>query len=115
MATQVGALPAGVDLVMYAGDDFWVNIKVSDSTGAPVDLTPYTARAQIRSAPRSAVVLGEFEITKPDTSTLKLYLPGAISKALPGLCAWDVQISDATDVVMTLAAGSLWVAPEVTR
>jgi len=60
MATQVGALPASVDLVTYAGDDFWVNLKVVSSTGTPVDLSPFTPKAQIRAAPRSTAVLGEF-------------------------------------------------------
>jgi hypothetical protein len=115
MATQVGALPASVDLVTYAGDDFWINLRVFSSLGDPVDLTPFTHRAQIRTAPQSASVLGEFDITQPDPQTLKLHLPSAVSAMLPALCAWDVQISDDTDTVMTLATGALQVAPEVTR
>ncbi|RPH63935.1 MAG: hypothetical protein EHM78_27095 [Myxococcaceae bacterium] len=116
MATQVGALPASVDLVTYAGDDFWVNLKVVSSTGTPVDLSPFTPKAQIRAAPRSTAVLGEFVITAPDATTLKLYLPGDVSRTLPDLCAWDVQLSDdLAEVVMTLAAGGLHVTPEVTR
>ena len=115
MATQVGALPASVDLVTYAGDDFWVNLKVYSSTGAPVDLSPFTPRAQVRAAPKATAVLGEFDITMPDVFTLKLHLSSAVSRTLPGACAWDVQISDDADVVMTLATGALQVAPEVTR
>ncbi len=117
MATQVGALPAGVNLVLYAGDDFWVNVHVLSSTGTPVDLTPFTPKSQIRTSARAAAVLAEFEITQPvgDPSTLKLYLPGSISKVLPASCVWDVQITDDADIVMTLASGALEVTPEVTR
>lgn len=114
MATQVGALPASVDLIVYGGDDFWVNLRVFSSTGAPVDLTPYTSKAEVRATSRGSV-LGEFDITMPDVHTLKLHLDGDVSRTLPAACVWDVQITDANDYVMTLASGVLQVTPEVTR
>lgn len=116
MATStVGALPASVNLVTYGGDDFWVNVQVLSSTGQPVDLTPFTPEAQIRLAPHSPILYGEFIITSPTADILKLYLPGSLSADLPTRCAWDLQLTDADGIVMTLAAGTLVVEPEVTR
>jgi hypothetical protein len=115
MAITVGALPAGVDVALYAGDDFEMTVKVSDANGNPVILTGTTPKSEIRATQAATVVLATFTVTTVDPSTYKLTLTGAITAALPASAVWDLQVTDATSKVTTLAAGKVKVTAEVTR
>jgi len=112
-AIAVGRLPTQVNLSVYQGDDFFLKITVDDTT-SPVDLTTYTAKAEIRSS-GSTPTKTEFDVTIVDAVTLLLHLTNANSLLLTGNGVWDVQVTDPTGLVTTLAGGSLTLVKDVTR
>lgn len=118
MANKVmGALPLGIDLAVYAGDDFWLNVDVSDpATGLPVDLTGFIPSAQVRLTSADSTVLADFEC-EINTSTISLHLHHDDAAVLPAVTAWDLQITtaDLDPVVLTLVGGQIKTTPEVTR
>lgn len=115
---QIGVLPLGVDLNLYAGDDFYVDLSVTDAgTGGPIDLTGYTPQAQIRTTTESSTVLAEFECTLGE-STVALRLHHDDTAMLPPNAVWDVQIMSGDPVdsrITTLAYGKVKTTAEVTR
>jgi hypothetical protein len=114
MGTQVGELPAAVDLLLYAGDDFRIVIDVTDGADAPVDLTGHTPKAQIRATTDAAAPLVAFAATVA-ANAVTLVLTSVQTTALPATAVWDVQLTDPAAVVTTLAYGKVSTTPEVTR
>lgn len=111
--TVIDSRPTPVDLYLYAGDDVDLNVAVTDTAGTPVDLTGFTASAQIR-ATADANTSVDFEATLL-ANAVALHLDGTETTGLPAKAVWDVQITSATGAVTTLAAGKVNVYPEVTR
>lgn len=109
-ATLIDARPAAVNLALYAGDDFWLDIAVTDPAGDPADLTGQTARSDIRSRADMPVV-ASFTATIAG-NVIHLYLAGADVAGLPQAAVWDCQLADADTV--TLAAGNVRTWPQVT-
>lgn len=112
-AVSVGRLPAAVNLTLYQGDDFFLHVIVDTSQG--VDLTSYLPKAQVRTAPGATSVLAEFEATILDQATIALHLPGTESAKLQTSAAWDVQVTDTTGIISTLAAGTVTIVKQVTQ
>ena len=112
-AEKVGQLPTNIDLVIYEGDDFHLVLGVAAS-GVPVDLTGYTAKAQIRSTTESDVVLAEFDCDI-NLSEVLLHLTSADATDIAAATVWDVQVTDADGEVTTLAYGRVTATQEVTR
>ncbi len=111
----VGTLPMQVDLILYRGDDFFLDIAVTDADGAPVDLTGYTATSQLRATADTVdPPMGSFTCTT-STNVVHLHLPAANAKGLAHTAVWDVQIADAGGVITTLAYGAATIQPDVTR
>lgn len=110
----VGVLPLAVDLVLYRGDDFFLDVAVVDPTGGAVDLTGYTATAQVRLDTESIDPVASFAATVSG-NLVHLRLPTAQSALLMGDAVWDVQVADPSGVITTLAAGALTATPDVTR
>ena len=103
------------NLLVYQGDDYAAIVTVTDSTGAPADLTGYTARAQIRRAmaDQSEVV---YEMGAQITGDeIALSIPHAVTETLSGRYRWDLELVSAGDAVSTLLGGSVVVTPEVSR
>jgi hypothetical protein len=114
-AVQLTALPATVNLSLYAGDDFTMRVDVTDADGEPFDLTGWLPESQIRARARSETIAGEFVATL-DESAIILHLTPQVSAGLPSRCVWDVQISrDEEHEVITLAAGTISMTAQVTR
>ena len=115
---NVTVLPMTVNLFIYQGDDFFLDMIVTDSDGNPIDLTNMQPLSQIRSVPNGPIVLANFLTTVDATQTnlLHLQLAAADSNGLPNIpatCAWDIQLSYPT--IVTLAAGTVNVTPQVTQ
>lgn len=111
--TVIDALPMPVDLLLYRGDDFFLDIDCSGPEGEPADLDGYSAAAQVRRQPDDADVMAEFECWVED-STVGLHLPHLeAQKLVPGASAWDCQLSG--PVVLTLVYGRVVTTPDVTR
>jgi hypothetical protein len=112
-ASAVGTMPVPVTLNLYEGDDFFLDIAVDD-TASPIDLTLYTPKSEIRSVPGSPDLLASFDVTVVDATHLRLHLSSVESTGLPQVAAWDVQITDASGVVTTLAYGQVITVRQVT-
>jgi hypothetical protein len=114
MASTVTGLPAAVNLLVYQGDDLYLDLAVT-SKGAPADLTGFTAKSQIRSTPPSTTVLAEL-LTTISASTIHLHLVHTDAATLPVQPAvWDCQLTDASGNISTIAAGTVTVTAEITR
>jgi hypothetical protein len=114
-ATQVvTVLPSEVDLNIYQGDDFYLDVAVTDSDSNPINLTNTAPMSQIRTTPDGPAILASFNITIDTTTTnlMHLHLAAADSNNLPAECAWDLQLSAPS--VTTIAAGSVTVTLQVT-
>jgi len=114
-AIVVGTLPLAVDLVLYRGDDFYLDVTVTNSSGGAFDLTGFTAASQVRVSPDEPDPPAATFTATIAANVIHLHLPHGEADALPVTGAWDVQIKDATGVVTTLAFGAVTTTPDVTR
>jgi hypothetical protein len=115
MTVTVGQSPASIQLVIYRGDDFAFALDVQDTDGNPVDLTGATVTAEVRAQPGAIDVLTTFDTTI-DGSAITLRLSHTDTAALSTAGGvWDVQVTRADGVVVTLANGQVRVFADVTR
>lgn len=114
-AQNVVALPAEINLTFYQGDDFFLDLTVTDPTDAPVDCTNATPLSQIRPTPDDPQVLANITVTVDATTTNLLHLQVASvdSSLLPLNSVWDIQLS--TPSITTIAAGTVTCIPQVTQ
>jgi hypothetical protein len=108
----INALPATVNLLLYAGDDFYLTLTVSLLDGNPADLSGATAQAQVRPAPGDPSIVS-FTATIAG-NLVTLHMSAANSVTLPTNGVWDAQIIDASGRITTLAAGNVNVRAQVT-
>lgn len=105
------------DLQIYQGDDYAATVSVQYRDGAAVDLTGYTAEAQIRRdvADKATEVLVQIGVTV-GTSSVALAIPHAQTAALAGgSYRWDLQLIGPDGEVTTVIAGKVEVTAEITR
>lgn len=109
-------LPACVNLSIYEGDDFYLDLAVTDQDAAPVDVTGAIISGQIRPSAESDIVSAEFTgtVDGTDPSLIHLHLPSASNVNMPSSAVWDCEI-DLGGSITTLAAGTVTVKQEVTR
>lgn len=89
----VSAVPQTVNLFLYKGDDFWLDLIVTNPDGSDTDLSAATASAQIRTAPNVDDIMASFDASI-EANVIHLHLPHAqASDLIAGSCAWDAQIS----------------------
>lgn len=108
------------DISMYAGDDFEMDFQFA------FDLTTYTPKGQITLyssqdyAQIGPVILGTFTFTKYSYSnntvvdSLKLTLPGSVTKDLPRTAYYDIQMTSSTGIVKTYLTGKVFTEKQVT-
>ncbi len=111
-----GAMPANNDLVIYKGDYVEIFVTVKNSGGTAINLTGYTAKAQLKSNYSDATP-DEFACTipTPTNGQVRIYLSSAQSTALvPGDYIWDFQLTSGGGDTRTYLAGDVTVYPEVT-
>ena len=103
------------DLVIYQGDDFSGTVTVNTETG-PLDLTGYTAQAQIRTAVADTQqnISADIEVTVTP-SNLVLAIAHDVTKALKGNYVWDLKIVNGNGLISTIVAGNVAVVQQVTR
>jgi hypothetical protein len=106
------------NLVVDQGSSFALDLAIKQS-GAALDLTNYTGRAQLRTSHTASSAAASFTVTKTNASagTLKLELSAATTTALAaGQYVYDLEIYTANDaIVKRLLQGDLTLTPEVTR
>lgn len=115
-ALNSDAMPSNHDLYIYKGDYVEIFVVLNDSLGDPLDLTGFTAAAQLKTNyDDSAPVDFECTIDAPLTGEVRIYLPSTSSSTLtPGDYIWDFQVANASGDVRTYLAGDVTVYDEVT-
>lgn len=109
-AEVLAQLPQPVDLSVYAGDDFSIDVTVTEPDGSPAVLDGATLQAQIRLRANSPI-LAEFTATGTG-ATLTLSLPGTITATLPPVAVYDCEWVDRS---LTLIAGTIYTEAQVTQ
>jgi hypothetical protein len=107
--------PMKVDLSIYRGDTGSFRITVTDSVGAPVDMTGATWDGDIRTKVGDPVITN-FDIVPVagDSSSIDVSLTSVKSEMLSGTCVYDIEMRLGT-VVSTLIQGTITVTPDVSR
>jgi hypothetical protein len=110
-------VPAKQDIKIMRGDTEVFNITVTDSTGAPIDLTGDIFTSQIRYNRDDSSIAATFNCTivDPLLGAVRLTLPAGTSAGLvAGTAFWDLQRND-TSVITTIIAGKCTILADVTR
>jgi hypothetical protein len=112
----ISQIPAAVDLLLYQGDDFFLDIHAANTDGSDFDLTGWTPKAQFRVTPPDDTVMAELSCTAA-ASVVSVHLTHDASTALVfDRYTWDVQVTrDSDGVVQTLCYGNVTMTDEVTR
>lgn len=113
----VDFLPSNFDLVLYKGDYFPLRVTLKDPvTTLPIDLTGYTAAAQIRTDFEDPIAY-DFEVAiTPGIGQVDLLLSSATSETIPaGSYVWDFEVTDPSGNVRTYITGDVQMLNEVTH
>jgi hypothetical protein len=104
-----------INLTIYQGDDFWLDMLVTDQNNAAVDCSQSAPMSQIRPAPDDPNIIANLDVEVDATThnLLHLHLLSSDSNQLPVLAAWDVQLS--VPSITTLAYGTVTVVLQVTE
>jgi len=113
-------MPNPADLSIYQGDDWAATVTVTHQDLSPVDLTGYTAQAQVRTGPadQEPDVAAEIQSTIQLPNLVLLSLSSAQTTALTGtIYYWDLQIVSPApyNQTLTVLAGKVRVTQEITR
>lgn len=109
------------DLFIEQGAEFNQRFIWKDGTGAPVNLSGYTARMQIRPALSSDTVLLSLttennRITLGGSAgTIDLTIGATATAALTRGGVYDLELVQTADDVVRFAQGAVTVSKEVTR
>ena len=108
--------------VIDQGADWYINFQYEDSNGAPIDLTNYAAKMQLRSLPNSASAV--LTLTQNNgititgaTGLLEVHATATQTGNIDaGYYYYDLEITaPITNVVTRLIQGQIEVNPQVTR
>lgn len=116
-AVVILSAPTKVDLAVYRGDTGQFRITVTDTVGAPVDLSGSTWDGDIRVKATDPTALTSFTITPVagDTSSIDVILSSAESEMLTaGTLVYDIEMRKVGSVV-TLIYGNITVTQDVSR
>lgn len=108
--------PSTGDLFLYQGADFVAVVTVENEDGTPVDITGWTARAQIRRdvADLDATVAAELTATV-ESPNVKLSLLKDVTRELCGRYVWDLDLDSPDGACWPVMSGKVLVTQEVTR
>ncbi len=109
---------------MEQGSRFFQRIRLRTSSGAPIDLTGYSARMHLREAVDSAAILvelttenGRLAITSPATAgELTVTIPTATTTLLDfDTAVFDLELVQPDGEVKRILEGTVTFSREVTR
>jgi hypothetical protein len=103
--------PRKVDIVMYKGDDFKVNVAMASADGNIVIITGWVGKSQFKKG--LEVVDAEIAI-KPDGKSFDLFIPHNLVQQMSGVYAYDVQFTQPDGRVRTYMGGTATVKADVT-
>lgn len=104
------------NLIVDQGTSYSTSINLTDDNDSVVDLSSYTANAQIRKTYSSsnAVSFGVEMYGSTGIITLSL-TANQTANMVPGRFVYDVLLTDAESVVSRIVEGIVTVTPRVTR
>ena len=107
------------NLTVEQGATFSLRLEVQTPAGAAVDLSGWTARAQIRTSHKALKPTATFTTSMNAVSGyIYLSLTSVETAAIPfGEYVYDVELysADATPLVQRMVMGTVTVSPETTR
>ena len=106
------------NLFIDQGTDFSVTVDVSDATGGVLDLTGYSAAAQIRKTYGSSSTSAVFStnLGTPSQGKVTMSLTDAQTSALEsGRYVYDLNITSGGGVTTRVVEGQAIITPGVTR
>ena len=105
------------NLFVDAGSSYNNIITVSTPTGAPLDLTGYTIKSQIRKSYTSTIFhTFTSNVYNAASGRIKLELTAAQTEAIvPGRWLYDVEITSSTGVKTRVIEGVVTVTPQITQ
>lgn len=123
MSVTVGrAALAAVDLIIAQGADNAFTFRYSrdvDGVRTPIDLTGYTARAQIRRSVGGEVYLDLTDIVLGSDGTIQMSIGHAVTEDSVwnnrSSGVWDMELTDTAGGVIRFASGAVQVKPDMTR
>ncbi len=105
-----------VNIVIDQGTDFETSISLTDASNVQLNTTGMTAASQIRRTHSSSNSVAFTAALANTTGTLTLSLNNATTSSMTaGRYVYDVELTDATNVVSRILEGVVTVTPEVTR
>lgn len=105
------------EITIEQGASFSTTVTVNDATGAPTNLTNYTAAAQLRKSYYSTTA-NNFTVTVSNAvnGELTMILTAANTANLnPGRMVYDLLITSPTNVKTRVVEGIATILPSVTR
>lgn len=108
--------PGAVDLCVYRGDSGRVRVRLTDTLGAPIDVTEAVWDCDFRTVEDATVVLCSLTIEQVagSTNTVDIVLSPTDSAALNADCVWDLEMTLDGEVT-TVLAGKVMVTKDVSR
>lgn len=104
-----------VNLVIDQGTTFSTTLDVNDDAGNPIDLSTYTASAQIRKHYSSSNAVS-FTVTANSSGVVSLSLnSNATSNLVAGRYVYDVELVAPGNTTSRIVEGIVTVTPQVTR
>ena len=105
-----------VNIVIDQGTDFETSINLTDSSGDQLNLTGMSAASQIRKTHTSSNSVAFTTALANASGTLTLSLNNATTSSMTaGRYVYNVELTDASNVISRILEGVVTVTPEVTR
>lgn len=104
-----------LNLLVDQGADFATTINLNDNTGAAIDLSAFTGRAQMRKHYTSSNAVN-IDVATSNTGVITLSLSSAVTaNIVAGRYVYDVELVDSSNAVSRIVEGIVTVTPNVTR
>jgi hypothetical protein len=104
------------NIIVDQGSSFQTSINVTDDDENPIDLTNYTAVAQMRKHYTSSNAVSFTTTISPALGVVTLALTANATNAIPaGRYVYDCELTDNNGTVTRLVEGIVTVTPGVTR
>jgi hypothetical protein len=112
---HISALPLEVDLDLYAGDDFTLDIYPYNPDGSPMDCSSAAPMCMVRTTPQDDTTVAVLVVSVDQNLTGLLHVDFAsiYTTNFPASCVFDVQLT--IPKVLTLIYGTITMKPQVTR
>jgi hypothetical protein len=117
--------PQQISLTIYQGASFKRAWELADTaSGAPINLTGYTARMQVRGKIKDTEPLVDLTtendgitiIMDEEKTTMTLYISATVTKGITvSKAVYDLELVDSMGDVYRLMEGSVVISKEVTR